>query len=47
MKSSIPRLEPWSVADSFGALFVVTVFVFIALTLWLGWPAVSAWVVSP
>jgi hypothetical protein len=45
-KTPIPSLSSWRAAEWFGAFFVIAAFAFFAVTLWLGWPAVSGWVWS-
>jgi len=46
MKTPTPQPAPWRAEDSFGALFVIATLASLAVTLWLGWPEVRAWLLS-
>ncbi|HVZ45704.1 MAG TPA: hypothetical protein VHA82_17990 [Ramlibacter sp.] len=46
MKPPEPQLEAWHIEDSLGACFVVGTLALLALTAWLGWPAVGGWLFS-
>jgi hypothetical protein len=43
-----PVMPPlvWHKDDFYGAVSVLLLLAFLGVTLWLGWPKVSAWVLS-